>query len=536
MNKLKINTSVLFCFITALQLTLLIYFGYKKEGFFIDELWSYNLSNSYFLPFIGDAKNYFNRWIPGTFFLDSLEVLPGQGFSYNSVFSSQAADVHPPLYYYLLHTICSILPESFSKWQGLFLNFIIFIGSQTLLWKISNILLKRSTLSLLAITFYGFSISGLSTYLMIRMYGLLTFFVLLITYLILLFDKKNKDHLTLCVGICFAYFCGFLTQYYFVIFAFWISAFYCILLIFIHAYKKLIIFVLSSTSGIILSLVYFRPALLHIFSGYRGNEAFANLSNTGILEKLNFYFRAELLQSPFWLLFGSCALFVICIIFRKLITLKYDVLHSRLAITVTFNPNISFSISYNWILLGLISLACLFSYLLVIKLSSIRDTRYTLFVIPLLDVIAIAIFYQLAVLILRNSKSVYIVLILFFIIFEIISLRTSHIKWIQKGEQAAIECVNSSPGSKTLYFDKNEEWWPAMAFLNFFANSKEVKMLNATDINSVKLAQDEKRLFVIVSRFCNKKDVLDYFRNKLNFTKVKVIYRDFHGQVYELSR
>ena len=41
-------------------------------------------------------------------------VLEGEGFRYGLVKTMQSFDVHPPLYYMVLHTVCSLFPGVFS--------------------------------------------------------------------------------------------------------------------------------------------------------------------------------------------------------------------------------------------------------------------------------------------------------------------------------------------------------------------------------------------------------------------------------------
>ncbi len=39
-----------------------IFFGNKKEGMFIDELYTYGLSNSYYAPFLDNLKDLSDGW------------------------------------------------------------------------------------------------------------------------------------------------------------------------------------------------------------------------------------------------------------------------------------------------------------------------------------------------------------------------------------------------------------------------------------------------------------------------------------------
>lgn len=50
----------------------------------------------------------------------------------------QTYDVHPPFYYLLLHTVCSLFPGRFSKWSGIGLNIVLFVLSWSVLAKLTR--------------------------------------------------------------------------------------------------------------------------------------------------------------------------------------------------------------------------------------------------------------------------------------------------------------------------------------------------------------------------------------------------------------
>ncbi|MDF2567934.1 MAG: hypothetical protein K0R90_1390, partial [Oscillospiraceae bacterium] len=106
-----------FVLMLIMQVACMIYFGTIKQGYHIDEVYSYGLSNSYYKPFPTDR----NKWLDNSYFNDYLEVGKNDKFKYDSVYYNQGEDVHPPLFYFALHTISSFTPNSFSKWQGIIL-------------------------------------------------------------------------------------------------------------------------------------------------------------------------------------------------------------------------------------------------------------------------------------------------------------------------------------------------------------------------------------------------------------------------------
>lgn len=83
--KSKSYNKIAFGVILLLQIVCMIYFGNAKQGYFVDELWSYGLANSYYHPHVYSDDALEERWVSGEYFRDYLEVLPDQRFRYGSV-------------------------------------------------------------------------------------------------------------------------------------------------------------------------------------------------------------------------------------------------------------------------------------------------------------------------------------------------------------------------------------------------------------------------------------------------------------------
>lgn len=259
-----------------------IYWCIVKEGYYIDELWSYGLSNGNYTPFLNQKEDYMNNWHQPEFYEDYLVVRPTAAFSYDSVYDNQVKDVHPPLYYMILHTVCSCFPDRFSKWFGLFVNLLFYCGSILLLYKISGqILGEKNYVRLIPPFFYGLSMGAVATLIYIRMYMLLTFWSLLFVYSVfrLMKEEKNKKRLLLLSAIGATITAGFLTQYYFVVFVFFFSAAYMIRNIMSRKWRRAAEYAFAVCIGIAGGFLIFPASLRHIFSGQQGRRAFANASN-----------------------------------------------------------------------------------------------------------------------------------------------------------------------------------------------------------------------------------------------------------------
>ena len=104
-------------------------FAGRKSGMFIDEIYAYGLSNSHYAPFLTDIKD--GEMVGKTFtrqeLFDYVAVTDGERFDAGSVYYNQVHDVHPPLHYWLLNAVCSLFPDTFSKWTGLALNYVLYM-------------------------------------------------------------------------------------------------------------------------------------------------------------------------------------------------------------------------------------------------------------------------------------------------------------------------------------------------------------------------------------------------------------------------
>lgn len=286
-----------------LQMAVLLYYGGRKAGFHEDELYTYYSSNKTAGLFVNDRQ-----WTLRDEIRNDFVVLKGEQFRYDVVWQMQSWDVHPPLYYFVFHTVCSLFPGVFSKWLGIAVNLLAYAGSYLLLAYSSYTAVwcggmaqrreederrqeKAQILSFLTCLFWGFSGAVISGVMFIRMYQLLTFFVLLCLALHLRAVFKQDFRIrSFLLPLAVTVFLGFLTQYYYIIFHFFLGAGFCFYLLRRKKIRELFSYAAACAIGLLAALVYYPPALSHIFRGYRGTEAvseFGNASNT--LDRLRFF-------------------------------------------------------------------------------------------------------------------------------------------------------------------------------------------------------------------------------------------------------
>ena len=221
-----------------------------KSGYYLDEYYSYGFSNSakgVTLLEVFDG-NLIHQVITSDDLLDYITVGDDESFDYNHIFKNCAQDMTPPLYYCILHTFCSFFPGIFSKWLGLSVNLIAFFIILLGLYHTSMLLYRSHWVSALVVLCYGFSLGGLNNVTYIRMYEFLTMLSVLLTYAVLKYIREGKVIFSIASGILI--YLGFLTQYNFAFYAFFLSAAACIVLLIKRKFKSCIIFAASAFAGV----------------------------------------------------------------------------------------------------------------------------------------------------------------------------------------------------------------------------------------------------------------------------------------------
>ncbi len=244
-----------------------ITFEKSKVLFHLDEILSMGLSNSHYAPFFTSIKdgNIIDTVFTKKELLDYVTV-GNERFDYASVWYNQEKDVHPPLYYLMLNSICSFFPGFFSKWIPFGLNLFFYIGTLILLYKFIKELFNDNIVALSSTLLYGLSEAGLSTILFVRMYMVLTFFSMVFSLCILKIHKSEKRSLWYPL-LALSVFLGSLTQYFFVIFAFFVCLTECIYGLVKKKYVKTAIIAVLSLLGLLLMILVFPACLSHITKG-----------------------------------------------------------------------------------------------------------------------------------------------------------------------------------------------------------------------------------------------------------------------------
>ena len=294
-KKIKRKYLIMFLIIWAVQMAAAFYFCVQKQGFHEDEYYTYYSTARTNGFYVEDGQ-----WMDRETYLDEFVVLPGQRFQYGLVKQVQSWDVHPPVYYWVFHTAASLVPGVFSKWIGLSVNLVLWGINIVLLAYLAYVVSGRSEKLSLLVTFaYGLSPAALSGVVFIRMYEMLTMFVLICAILHvrtvshMLAGRWNKLPLFRClIPMAVVTYLGFLTQYYYFIFLFYLAAAFCIWLLWRE--RKIwncLRYGVSQGVAFVLAYLTYPSCLGQMFRGQRGAQAtenFFDLSNT--VQRFRFFY------------------------------------------------------------------------------------------------------------------------------------------------------------------------------------------------------------------------------------------------------
>ena len=244
-----------------------------KENIFMDEALSLtctNLSPEEFQSIDGWSGT------PDAFF--TMIFGTSQPFQYRQVYLNATEDVHPPFYFFLLHTVSSFFPGRYSLLFPVVINAVFGVGILWMFHGILHLLIKGEEARMVCCLFLLVSAALWNDLSFLRMYVMSGFFVTALTYLLLSLDQKPKYYK---IRLFLIIFLGIMTHYHFLIYLFGIGVVYLIVLMRRREYDLIRESILVAVSGILLSVVSFPAIFRQILSSKRGVEAQVNILELG---------------------------------------------------------------------------------------------------------------------------------------------------------------------------------------------------------------------------------------------------------------
>ncbi len=529
------------------------FFMSKKEGFHEDEVFSYG-SSSYFYDNVfrrygrSDATNTFMEekildkdfiktlknikyyfiehndefkkyvkdfddekhpvWRTRSEANDYITLQPKEALNYFIVYYNQSRDVHPPLFYFLVHTVSILFLNNFSKYIVFIVNIIFIVAS---LWTIKKIfvILDKKHLIISGLIFYGLSMGAISTVVFLRMYTMLTFFGLYFIYLNIKIAKNDfciekNDWIILGVIIVL----GFLTQYYFCVLAVLIAGMMFIKICQKKDKKQILKYIFNYIKIALIGVILFPASIYHIFFSYRGvGEAVMKKS---FLEKILDYFSliGYSYSVPFFALVLVIVLGAIFILVKRL---KCKEKISKL--------------TFNVMLALMISLVCY--VLLIVKLSPELEYSHTLrYIMPILPIMMIVVL--IVVDSCFNNKKISSGVILGLVsAISIYGLFTSEVSFLYKGYNKYLDIAEKNKDLKFVYV--GDCGFCHMQSMQEFATYSESLILYDTEleylINDEKI-KSEDEFILSIKKYKGDEKILNRIVDETDFKNYELLLDD----------
>lgn len=523
---------IILILILMLQLGVLIFFGMQKKGMHFDECFSYfNTNNSF------GREAYDRTWVSSEDIMKDFYVLPGEGFNYPFVVKLQSYDVHPPVFYILLHTLCSFMPGIFSLWQGLSLNILYALTTTFLLYYIVKFFTDNEYAAL-AITLIQALNPGIITDVMfIRMYCLMT---LIMTGAVFLHIKMEEDDITnikkkyIVLNAVLA-FLGFLTHYFYLVFLFFLETPYwiCKLKEFKKNFKIILVYGSAILAAGILGVIVYPSCLGHVNSGYRGTEVKSYLTDVSDFGT-RFRFFGELTNKY---IFNGTGYLILLILIILLLTAYY--------IRKTTGKRISKkTVSF----ICCILIPTIGYYLVAVKGGLMGDEAMMRYVLPAYPFIIAAVGIMLYVLIkyvIKNVRYQTVILIIlgaFLLTTDIIGAAKGNVYYLYKEQEEMVETASENKDAVCIYIYNNESQkyllWNDYASLAqykkvYFADSQNTDAIVDTEINN------SDRIIVYVSTLSEKEDFNDYadliYKSNNNIKEYNKLGDAMYASYYEFK-
>lgn len=256
----------IYLLVGLIPIILVWYYGDMKEGYFVDELWSYGLANSAEYPHVYSTPDWDQKWQYPEYFTDYIEVERNEQFNYRTVIYNQTQDNHPPFFYLILHTICSFFPGTFSKWYGIIPNMVYYAVTGVFLYLLSQKLSKDHNVAFVITLAWACSVGAVSCVVYIRMYMLMTMWLSILLYLYAkIWETCSLDFHTYA-WIALVTFLGYMTHYYFYIAVFLAGGTFVLLLLCdCNRWKLLRKFVVSNVLSLVAVFLSFPISFEKIF-------------------------------------------------------------------------------------------------------------------------------------------------------------------------------------------------------------------------------------------------------------------------------
>lgn len=487
----------------------------EKANYHVDEVYSYGLANNR-----GSIRMDFKpnkKYTPAAkAYMNYMTVDSQDRFHYDIVWENQTNDVHPPLYYILLHTISSIRPQTFSRWYAGSINILFALLTLFVLQRYSRLLSNENKFMPICLSLLFILSAGvLSCATFFRMYMMAMFWITLLEYEFSKEVEKEEGGWRFFAKVYLVAVLGALTHYYCIIFTVFLCGTYCIILLMQKKYKRVLAFVGTGALAAGTAILLFPAMLTHMFSGYRGKESIENLNApvSDYLIRLKYFFHLVDID-----LFGGLFL---CLIFGGIV----------ISLIARFTKK-SQQTTVCKLRYALIFIPCFLYFLVISKMAVFISARY---MYPIYAIMLIGLFGFLADQLQRIcEKKVWIFTLIFlFGVLTVFGWKQNEWTYLYKNTEPLLEASEQYRDLDCIYvFDaRYKTHCSFMEVKNYnsviFASGKHPEKMLSYDL------EDKDEIIVMIT--AGREDVLDYFlRNNPKYTGCDVVGSYEYTTTYHL--
>ena len=384
-NKERLK-NIIVIVLVILMCGIIFFYETKKVGFHEDEGYSIasavNPTNGLMEAYEAGVDG--PVWKTRDFVRNYVTLAPENIFNFWALYHNQAGDNHPPLFYTLVHFSTLLFGGQFTKYSAFVVNIIAFALSCFVIRRILKVL-NKDNLTIPILIFYGLSMGTMSMVIFQRMYMLLTFFILLYFYYsIRIYLNKFELSKELLIKLGFTTVLGFLTQYYFAIYAFLIFAIMAIGMIKKKMYKNAAKYLGFHSIYAVIGILLFVPCIYHLFFTDRGLK---NLANSAYFEHLIDYVKH--FAYAFSINDNMILICSVLLVFLAGIIYWFKKSDKKLVVLLTTVPSVIY-------------------FFLVVKLTSFQELRY---IMPVIPFVSLSVFFILDRLLQFKYKNIVITVI-----------------------------------------------------------------------------------------------------------------------------
>lgn len=392
-----------------------------------------------------------------------------------------------------------------------------------MIYLIANKIFKNKLYAVLVVVINGFTLASIDTTIFIRMYALNALNLLIISYLhIINYDKEELKIKDLCIMSIFIIL-GSLTHYYYLVFLFILYIMYMAKFIKHKNVKNAIKYTVMMAISAIISLCIFPYSFVHMFMGYRGQEAISSL------EKIQ----------TMWNSLGQYLVILNNQAFNGILILILAIIAVIALVKIIKNKKITMTFTNKEFFLVLVPTLIYFTIIALI--SPYQETRYIMPICPLLVICVIYMIKSALKRVFTDKVTFNIITILFILMLFIPQIFNIDLMYYYKDKTDIVETIEEKHNLPALYiFNKEQNRF--LDDIYMFTKIDNSYILDAKLFNEEKIAEVfkginiEDGIIVFINGGLNNDGCLDILVNELQCKSYKWIKRMNACDIYLVEK